>query len=111
MELKLDWTEEQLGPDGRFVSTAKPDSDFWTVWREKKAQVKQAGYSVRKIDGAWVVSRHRDNNQAIAESQAVDADIEIPAPEGLSYLPDQKAGIAYAVQRQATLIGDEMGLG
>ena len=111
MELKLDWTEEQLGPDGRFVSTAKPDSDFWTVWREKKAQVKQAGYSVRKIDGAWVVSRHRDNNQAIAESQAVDADIEIPAPEGLSYLPYQKAGIAYAVQRQATLIGDEMGLG
>ena len=58
-----------------------------------------------------MVTRLRDNDQAIADSQAVDADIEIPVPAGLSYLPYQKAGIAYATQRQSTLIGDEMGLG
>jgi len=47
----------------------------------------------------------------IEASQATDADIEIPAPEGLEYLPFQKAGIAYALNRKNTLIADEMGLG
>jgi len=111
MELKLDWSAETVHTDGRFISTAKPNSDFWQVWRERKSAVKAAGYSVRKVDDQWMVTRLRDNDQAIADSQAVDADIEIPVPAGLSYLPYQKAGIAYATQRQSTLIGDEMGLG
>ena len=37
--------------------------------------------------------------------------IDIPVPAGLSYLPYQRAGIAYAVQRVNTLFGDDMGLG
>ena len=45
------------------------------------------------------------------ESRATTADIEIPAPAGLSYLPYQKGGIAYAIKRKDVLIGDEMGLG
>lgn len=48
---------------------------------------------------------------AIALSQASAADVEIPAPEGLDYLPYQKAGILYASQRENVLIADEMGLG
>lgn len=44
-------------------------------------------------------------------SRAVDANIHIPVPEGLSYLPYQRAGIAYAADKQYSLIGDEMGLG
>ncbi len=47
----------------------------------------------------------------VAASRATDADISIPAPEGLSYLPYQRAGIAYADGRTDTLIADEMGLG
>lgn len=47
----------------------------------------------------------------IAKSRAVDANIAIPAPEGLEYMGFQKAGIAYALQRKDTLIADEMGLG
>lgn len=47
----------------------------------------------------------------IAKSRAVDANIVIPAPEGLEYMGFQKAGIAYALQRKDTLIADEMGLG
>ena len=50
----------------------------------------------------------------VAESRAADVSSEnfqCPSPEGLSYLGYQRAGIAYAVQRQATLIADEMGLG
>lgn len=48
---------------------------------------------------------------AIAASEAADSEAEIPVPEGLSYLPYQRAGIAYAMHRPGTLIGDEMGLG
>jgi len=111
MELNLNWSEETVHTDGRFISTATPNQEFWSVWREQKSAVKAAGYSVKKVDGNWVATRLRDNNAAIAESQATDSDMEFPVPEGLSYLPYQKAGIAYAMQRSATLIADEMGLG
>lgn len=47
----------------------------------------------------------------IADSEATDADIEIPAPAGEAYDPFQKAGILYASKRKNTLIGDQMGLG
>ena len=49
--------------------------------------------------------------QQIAASRATDADIPIPVPEGLAYMPFQRAGIAYAASRLATLNADEMGLG
>lgn len=44
-------------------------------------------------------------------SKATSADVDIPKPKGLEYLPYQKAGIAYAMARPSTLIADEMGLG
>lgn len=54
------------------------------------------------------VQLHR---RSLQQSQATDAEIEVPAPEGLDYLPYQRAGIAYAMHRDGTLIADEMGLG
>ena len=53
----------------------------------------------------------KPTEQAIEDSHAADKDIEIPSPEGLSYMPFQRAGIAYAASRKGTLIADEMGLG
>lgn len=44
-------------------------------------------------------------------SRALDAEITIPAPAGLAYKPFQRGGIAYAVRRKDTLIGDQMGTG
>ena len=44
-------------------------------------------------------------------SRAAKLDIEIPCPDGLDYLPYQKAGIAFAQDKEAVLFGDEMGLG
>ena len=111
MKLDLDWSEKKIHTDGRFIQTALPTSEFWESWRENKQKIKSAGYSVIKFDETWFVTRFFENKQAIADSQAVSADIKIPAPDGLSYLPYQKAGIAYAMQRQSTLIADEMGLG
>jgi SWI/SNF-related matrix-associated actin-dependent regulator 1 of chromatin subfamily A len=44
-------------------------------------------------------------------SRATDADIDVPAPEGLDYMPFQRAGIKFAQPLDGVLIGDEMGLG
>jgi SWI/SNF-related matrix-associated actin-dependent regulator 1 of chromatin subfamily A len=54
---------------------------------------------------------------SLVMSDALDADIIIPAPAGLAYLPYQKASVAYFylqvgdVGRTQMLIGDDMGLG
>lgn len=59
-----------------------------------------------------ILDKGGENKAAeIAASRADDWDGDIPCPEGLSYLPYQKAGIAFAMSRRNTLIGDEMGLG
>lgn len=48
---------------------------------------------------------------AIEASRATDSDLEVPVPDGLELFPYQRAGVAYALGRRATLIADEMGLG
>jgi SWI/SNF-related matrix-associated actin-dependent regulator 1 of chromatin subfamily A len=50
-------------------------------------------------------------SQSLALSSAASIDLDLPCPEGLAYRPFQKAGIAYAMSRERTLIADEMGLG
>lgn len=44
-------------------------------------------------------------------SLAQDAELEAPVPEGLAYLPYQRAGIAFALAHENALLADEMGLG
>ena len=51
------------------------------------------------------------DSQAVTDSYALTADIEVPAPHGLTYRPYQLAGIAYAMKRKVTLIADSMRLG
>lgn len=46
-----------------------------------------------------------------SRATTVADDIDLPCPEGLEYLPFQRAGIAYALDRENVLFGDEMGLG
>jgi len=48
---------------------------------------------------------------AFTESAACDAEVDLPCPDGLAYLPYQRAGIAAALKREGVLLGDEMGLG
>jgi SWI/SNF-related matrix-associated actin-dependent regulator 1 of chromatin subfamily A len=52
-----------------------------------------------------------DQDAAVVASRATDADIDLPEPEGLSYMPFQRAGIAFALKHRNVLIADEMGLG
>jgi SWI/SNF-related matrix-associated actin-dependent regulator 1 of chromatin subfamily A len=49
--------------------------------------------------------------QAVETSRATDVVGEFPSPEGLDFLPYQRAGIAFALGKSGTLIADEMGLG
>lgn len=54
--------------------------------------------------------------QADQASRAVDADVDLPCPDGLAYLPYQRAGISWLLGRFAdgqtrALLADEMGLG
>jgi SWI/SNF-related matrix-associated actin-dependent regulator of chromatin subfamily A-like protein 1 len=57
------------------------------------------------------LSMMKDHLDRLSKSRATDANIAIPAPLGFEYIGYQKAGVAYALQRKDTLIGDEPGLG
>ena len=70
---------------------------FWHVqvgsWREVVTFAKQCGFTV----GASALARIEQAKQTQAASRAVSVDVDIPAPEGLSYMPFQRAGIVFAL--------------
>ena len=81
---------------------------WWTNYAENA--MKLAAYAEEPLRSelqAMVAERQ----ETLEASRATDAEIDLPAPEGLSYMPFQKAGIAFALARKSVLIGDEMGLG
>jgi len=49
--------------------------------------------------------------EKLAKSRATTSDINVPAPPGLSFMPYQKAGIAYHLAHKDSYNGDDMGLG
>lgn len=102
----------------REVRSAAATEEFWTAWREDKEGLKSRGYSAAKTDnGEWQVSLWAETmtvdarRAALEASRAQDAAVDVPVPEGIKLMPFQRAGIAYALAREGTLIGDEMGLG
>ena len=106
----------------RQVRNATPDRNFWDLWKANKEKLKNHGISLSKVEERWVASFWTDPSPEyiakLAASQAEDADIIVPAPEGRSYLGYQKAGILYAhtdktltTLKRGIIIGDEMGLG
>lgn len=75
---------------------------------EKARPIKElaVGAAAEHLSGAEKVME-----ALVAKSWAEDTDEDFPAPEGLSYMPFQRAGIAYAVDGERTLIADPPGLG
>ena len=54
----------------------------------------------------------KEKKQEILEkSMSANSDIDVPVPDGLHYLPFQKAGIEFISKQKNVLIADEMGLG
>jgi len=114
--------------DAQFVATVKSiQGRRWNgeakVWSVPVEMFPQAVEAMARFSKAYA-ERMRDGEQfaaareAFAEvqgridaSRAADADLDIPAPDGLDYLPYQRAGIGFALGNDAVLIGDEMGLG
>tara|TARA_Y100000817_G_scaffold73832_1_gene56671 strand:- start:10 stop:1944 length:1935 start_codon:yes stop_codon:yes gene_type:complete len=81
---------------------------WWTNEKEKAAKlINFADESAKRALGCFV----EEKTVAVVESRATDSDVDLPVPSGLSYLPYQRAGIAFASSRNSTLIGDPMGLG
>jgi len=99
--------ETARGP--RLLRSAAPTPEFWEAWRAAKEDLKEAGIQPskdRRTD-EWVVlwwaplptAVATCRAKALAASRATDADVEIPAPAGLEYLPFQKAGIVYCLRK------------
>lgn len=107
----------------RILRVATPTEEFWRAKKSVTADEWRAsglgcGKNPRtgQREATWW---QNDPERAVAQEKAIEesraaepmAEYAIPAPEGLDYLPYQKAGIGYALGRTGTLIGDEMGLG
>lgn len=114
------WREVDTKVGPRQVRSGEPTAEFWDAWRGESEKMKLRGFALSKnLSGAWQVAQWREispeetasRDEARNASRAAISDAEIPVPDGLSYLPYQKAGIVYATSRPNTLIGDEMGLG
>lgn len=120
----------------RILQTATPPAGhpFWDAWKQAKDQLKAMGISVSKDEktGQWGCCWWQEipaeekavRAELVERSRAVDADINVPAPSGLDYLPYQRGGIAFALRAttatatstekgspsRGVLIADEMGL-
>jgi SWI/SNF-related matrix-associated actin-dependent regulator 1 of chromatin subfamily A len=110
----------------RMLRTAAPTPEFWDAWRGSKDALRAAGISVGRNNqtGEWEVCWWAPVPADILAAEAVqveasratDAKVELPCPDGLAYLPYQRAGIAFALSafasgKRGILLGDEMGLG
>lgn len=123
--LKLaDWSvarevQTKFGP--RLLRKADPTPEFSAEWKARKPELKEAGASFSKNDrtGEWELAwwqkldgaEQAKRAEAVQMSKASSAEIDLPHPPGLDYMPFQKAGIRYALDRQGVLFADEMGLG
>jgi SWI/SNF-related matrix-associated actin-dependent regulator 1 of chromatin subfamily A len=84
---------------------------FKRWWTDSAVLVRKLPAALLETAAARALEEHDDTVEA---SAAEDAELEVPAPPGLSYLPFQVAGIAYvkaAPRPRRVLLGDEMGLG
>lgn len=95
--------------NGWFLRTDEDGRKRWytpDVERARAVEQYAVGAAREYLDNANAVRA-----AAVAASWAEDTDKDYPAPDGLAYMPFQKAGIEYAIQRERTLVADSPGLG
>ena len=86
-----------------------PNIKRWTTNKvEVAAKLREYASGPTKASLTRVDNARKD---AFAASSATDSTADIPKPDGLEYLPYQRAGIEFSLGKDAVLIGDEMGLG
>ena len=103
-----------IRPEDRFKFkregwTWDPKTKAWvTADIEKARPLRQYAVGDAK---AHIDTADRIRKAAVDASWAETTDASFPAPDGLDYLPFQKAGIEDAIKRKRTLIADPPGLG
>ena len=100
----------------RLVRSGKPTEEFWATWNKKKAELKEAGISVTKTNGGYVVNYWQEpdvevKNERIDASKETSSDFKGLVPEGLEPFGYQNAGVEYILNAPNCLLADEMGLG
>jgi hypothetical protein len=115
-------TEVQTKVGPRILRKAEPTPEFWEAWRVNKQTLRAAGVTCgakfrgapNELEACWWQPLPAEvvqlREQSVKQSKATDAEIDVPAPDGLEYMPFQRAGIRFALNRAGTLIADEMGL-
>jgi len=95
--------------------TAVPGWRFWQAWRNNKFALREAGVSVTKSDGNWVLTWSggpvHEERRYPKISPKVHSSLEVPAPEGLRYRDFQRAAVEYLLDHKRALLADEPGLG
>lgn len=123
LETLVNWSppkrvETKHGPKN--VRNGEANQAFWSAWKSDKETLKAAGISCGKNkygswEAVWWLPLDAEDAASMREkdaaSRATNTDADFPRPEGLEYLPFQRAGIAYALERDSVLIADSMGLG
>ncbi len=100
--------EERAIPKGACFRWNPKEKIWWTDSKQNAATLYEyASPELREELEAF--GKKRAESKEL--SRASTSTLSIPVPEGLEYMPFQKAGIEYAVNRESVLIGDEMGLG
>lgn len=119
--------EVQTKQGPRLLRKAAPTDAFSAAWKASKATPDHplrgagVGWSKDSRTGQWeavwwqpisgaTVAAEEKSVEASRQSEA-PADFTCPVPDGLSYLPYQRAGVAIMAGREANLLADEMGLG
>jgi SWI/SNF-related matrix-associated actin-dependent regulator 1 of chromatin subfamily A len=100
--------EDRHIPKGAGFRWDPAKRQWWTDKMDRAAKLIE--YATPEVKAELEATAKR-RQEALELSRAADADVNIPAPDGLHYLPYQKAGIAYGLNTPNVLIADEMGLG
>ena len=114
-------TPTKKGPRMRSSAPVR-NTNTLALLKDSSRELWEKGFSLREWpegSSKWSLTKWElvpekitiQRREAREMSRATDADINVPCPEGMSYLGYQRAGIAFGHERQAVLIGDEMGLG
>ncbi len=113
----------KYGP--RLLRVADPTAEFSAAWKAHEQDLRALGFSFRKDpkDGRWVIvqwsklaEKEIQKRETVkAKSKLAASDFQPPAPEGLEYLPFQRAGIEFILDvfnnGLGCLLADSMGLG
>lgn len=86
-----------------------PDKKCW--WTNDKAKAYKLLNYTNEATKNFLIEWKSKTDAKIIASTASATTKDFPSPEGLSYMPFQKAGIDFAMENRNTLIADEMGLG